>query len=829
MKKSLSLFLAILLFCLAFSAASFSANAESTGKIGDNVYYELDETSGVLTISGCGDTYDYNVQDNRSPFDHNATIKTVIIKDGVTRIGNYLLFYSSALESVTVAGSVKSIGKMAFAVCSPLKEVVLSEGLKTLESSAFSDCGSLNQINIPTTVTSIGSGAFEMCVALKTVIIPSGIKTIQSSTFAHCKTLNNVYYCSGLQKIEKFAFSDCTALKNLYFYGGESTEWQKERETISIEVDNEAFEYATIHFGDVYQVGKNVFCTKFTLAKKVFLTGSGDTYDFGDGFMHTDVSKSPLYCNQTVDTIIISDGITSVGNNMFYNVENLKNLSIPNSITSIGESAFVHCRALETLQLPNSLKTIGLWAFGHCETLQSVTIPGTVTAIGNQAFNFCLSLKVVNIEKGAETVAYSLLRIIFKDNNNHKDTQVYFQGTTKEWEKANIENEYYTPDILCLDGIVHNFYNIGKSESSHWKSCANCNATTKEEPHLWRIINKTDATCIEEGAATYSCTVCNQFRAEKFNATGHSYSGKIIAPTCTENGYTEFSCLKCDDSYVADSTMALGHDYAVQEVAPTCTKQGYVAHQCRRCENEYFTDYVNATGHRYGKNGNARFTCTLCGAVDKTRKAAAEDADKKVAKEKAYAAFVAHLNGSSKKSSVNITWGKVQKAKRYVVYAAYCDKNHKTKYKKVATLNGKKTSFKIKKIEGKKLNPKRSVKAYVVAYTKQNGKYKKLFRSPSLHVAGIQTEFSNVKKISVKKDSYVLRAKEQTSLQPSLKLKDVKKTTLDHVAKFRFVSSNTAVVKVDKNGTLTAKGSGTATIYILSNNGNAKPIQITVK
>ena len=78
----------------------------------------------------------------------------------------------------------------------------------------------------------------------------------------------------------------------------------------------------------------------------------------------------------------------------------------------------------------------------------------------------------------------------------------------------------------------------------------------------------------------------------------HNYSTVVTAPTCTEGGYTTYTCA-CGDSYVSDYTAALGHDYNAVVTQPTCTAGGYTTHTCTRCGDSYVGNYTAALGHDY--------------------------------------------------------------------------------------------------------------------------------------------------------------------------------------------------------------------------------------
>lgn len=106
----------------------------------------------------------------------------------------------------------------------------------------------------------------------------------------------------------------------------------------------------------------------------------------------------------------------------------------------------------------------------------------------------------------------------------------------------------------------------------------------------------------------------------------HSYTSKVIAPTCTEGGYTTFTC-GCGDAYTADQTDATGHNYRDQVISPTCTENGYTTYTCSVCGDSYTGSKTNATGHSWGSwkvtteptatsEGAEQRTCKTCGNID---------------------------------------------------------------------------------------------------------------------------------------------------------------------------------------------------------------------
>lgn len=147
-------------------------------------------------------------------------------------------------------------------------------------------------------------------------------------------------------------------------------------------------------------------------------------------------------------------------------------------------------------------------------------------------------------------------------------------------------------------------------------------------------------SCVDSGERVRYCSVCETVESQTLPATGHSYSGEVHLPSCTEDGYTEYICSNCGDSYKDDIVGSLGHEYGEwvyiavpscqssgervrycsvcenveSEVLPatdhlycenvyepTCTEQGYTEHVCSYCGDSYRDGYVDSLGHDYGE------------------------------------------------------------------------------------------------------------------------------------------------------------------------------------------------------------------------------------
>ena len=140
----------------------------------------------------------------------------------------------------------------------------------------------------------------------------------------------------------------------------------------------------------------------WTLDDEGTLTISG-TGDMPDCYY----SVVPWYSTiENIKTVIIQNGVTSIGTYAFYKCNSLTSISTPNSVTSIGEDAFRSCESLTSINIPNSVTSIGYGAFEGCSSLTSVTIPNSVTSIGEGAFRSCESLTSINIPNSVTYIGY---------------------------------------------------------------------------------------------------------------------------------------------------------------------------------------------------------------------------------------------------------------------------------------------------------------------------------------------------------------------------------------------------------------------------------------
>ena len=161
--------------------------------------------------------------------------------------------------------------------------------------------------------------------------------------------------------------------------------------------------------------------------------------------------------------------------------------------------------------------------------------------------------------------------------------------------------------VVVDPAVAPDCTHTGLTEGSH---CSVCNEVLKAQetvPATGHSYNKvvTEPTCTEKGYTTYTCSVCGDtYVADYVDALGHTVVvDPAVAPDCTHTGLTEGShCSVCNEVLKAQETVpATGHSYNKVVTEPTCTEKGYTTYTCSVCGDSYVADYVDALGHSYSE------------------------------------------------------------------------------------------------------------------------------------------------------------------------------------------------------------------------------------
>ena len=136
-------------------------------------------------------------------------IKSIAIPSSVINIGKEAFSGCHSLKSVSIPNSIKKIPEGLFYLCDTLKSIVIPNSVTAIDDEAFYTCIKLESIVIPSSVTSIGNGAFSGCAELKEISLPDSINNIGQKAFSECTSLEKVILPQKLKTIEKCVFAYC--------------------------------------------------------------------------------------------------------------------------------------------------------------------------------------------------------------------------------------------------------------------------------------------------------------------------------------------------------------------------------------------------------------------------------------------------------------------------------------------------------------------------------------------------------------------------------------------------------------------------------------------
>ena len=162
-----------------------------------------------------------------------------------------------------------------------------------------------------------------------------------------------------------------------------------------------------------------------------------------------------------------------------------------------------------------------------------------------------------------------------------------------------------------------------------YETCSRCDYTTyAEQPALNHDLKQHAAkapTCTEKGWNAYeTCSRCDYTTYAELPALNHALvQHEAQAPTCTEKGWNAYeTCYRCDYTTYAELP-ALNHDYQAVTVEPTCETDGYTVFTCSRCNDSYTADPTDQLGHQFGAwspngTGSQSADCLRCAHTGST-------------------------------------------------------------------------------------------------------------------------------------------------------------------------------------------------------------------
>lgn len=507
-KRALSIFLALVLL---IALLPIRANA---AELDNGFSYTVYEDHVEITNY----TWSYGAYDVVIPAEIEGKPVTVI-GDAVFGAG---FMFGATLNSISIPDTVTYIGSSVFHENHRLTTIDLPDNLTYLGSNVFYGCSNLTNISLPDSLTSLGNdgfgGSFENCSSLTNIDIPDGVTRIECFTFKNCVNLTSVTLPESLTSIGGRAFENCYSLRRITL-----------PETLT-SIESVAFygcaDLTSIVFrGDAPKFGTEYVFSNVT-ANAYYPAGNPTwTKDVMKGYYGriTWIPYDPSHPHEFTPSVVAPDcteqGFTSYTCPCGYGYTD-------NYVYPLGHDYVndICSRCSSNIDLQYTVHEDHVEITGYNGNSTAVSIPAViegkpVTRIREHAFYDCKRLNrivipesVTIIENRAFEDCYGLTSIHFTGNAPQFNNDTFWFVTATAYYPAG--NPTWTEEIM------HDF----------------------------------------GGHITWS-PYC------PFNS--HEYVPTVISPTCTDQGYTSYTCI-CGDSYVTDYVDALSHDYA----DGTCTRCG---------------------------------------------------------------------------------------------------------------------------------------------------------------------------------------------------------------------------------------------------------------
>ena len=431
---------------ITFEEGSVCESIGSYAFYGDSIT-TLSLPSSISTIS----SYALGALDKLSSLDYQGTIEqwcaiNFPYDNDLYREGLDIYIGGEKFNKLVLPEGVNKIGTYAFKNFSNVYGdtcVFLPQTLKHISYGAFDNCSSLKAISYTGTCDewckiqfddnplSLAHNLYIQEDLADTIIL--NVDTLLYNTFVNCLSLKHITLTETLKKVDYGVFTGCTNLSqinclrqrpplayresfddanfnNCTLYvpaGREELYWTAEgwREFANILPIQENPTPCLLASGTCGAEGDNL-TWELSCDGVLTISGTGEMENF---------SSAPWSDNaNSIISVVIEDGVTSIGQYAFVQCNSLTTITIPNTVTSIRNYAFQKsslvsivfpngittiedgvcqkCNSLSLIKLPNSVAIIKNRAFENCTSLISIEIPDGVTSIGEQAFNGCTSL-----------------------------------------------------------------------------------------------------------------------------------------------------------------------------------------------------------------------------------------------------------------------------------------------------------------------------------------------------------------------------------------------------------------------------------------------------
>ena len=557
----------------------------------------------------------------KNAFESCTSLASITLPTSLETIGDQAFYACTGLKSITIPGTA-ALGGRVFSYCSALETVTITDGMIEVPAYLFSQCGKLRTVKLPNSVKTIGAGAFEGCFALTQITLPANLETIGGYAFAYCG-LTSVKIPETVTRIVESAFSGNSSLKTANLPKGLTVIEDyifANCPLTSITIPNGVTEIGENAFcgaeitslvipEGVTRIERGAFggCTKLT---KLTLPS---TLEYFNGFAR---------CN-SLTSIVLPEGVTEIGSCALQENEGLVSITIPDTVTKIGDMSFNGCTSLKSIELPEGLTKIPRHTFSSCTSLQTVYIPESVTVFGDEAFRYCSSLTELPLPEGVTRVGSycfagcsSLTEVTLPASVTYVDMDVFSDCVNLEKATVAMLGEHmfencpklHTVELLdtvtYLGGYAFRYCtslteleipakvteirdrsfegctgitaltipaSVEKIGYAPFEGCFNLKEITfvgNAPSFIWSSFMDVTATVYyPENNTTWTAAVRQNYDGNitwvpyTFECTDHSYEAVITEPTCSQQGYTTYTCTICGDSYVDNYTDPVDHSY----------------------------------------------------------------------------------------------------------------------------------------------------------------------------------------------------------------------------------------------------------------------------
>lgn len=411
--------------CESMTSVSLPAGLES---IGSGAFYRCEGLTGITlpeTLTSIGS----------SAFLNCSGLTEIVIPDSVTSIGDSAFSGCGALSYVRLPSGLRTLPAFAFDSCASLTAITLPDEIDTIRRCAFRKTG-LTEITIPDSVINLYDDTFFQCAALEEVRLSQNLTFIGDEAFSGCSALRELFFPINLMQIGSKAFYNCTALASLTFskrldmiaydafqgcsidsivFIGTANDWQT-NEWCYYELLKNEWSGAAILYTDEWDIG---VATGGSLGSGVWweltddgvltISGSGGTGSLADESGPGSGGMCPPWRSSvdSIRAIVIEDGITDVGNNLFADCWSAESLSIASTVTSLGTQAFKGCSSLQQVTIPDGVLSLGSGVFSDCSSLSAVELPANLEALSTRCFSDCSALTAVELPSALRSIGIS--------------------------------------------------------------------------------------------------------------------------------------------------------------------------------------------------------------------------------------------------------------------------------------------------------------------------------------------------------------------------------------------------------------------------------------